>query len=149
MPKLLLYVYSSNPDYNANCDVAIVDLSPALARVGLTRMGWVRALMAEEVDLCTMYYLDFSIMYCSVHDALDEMVERLTGTDVFAALDIRECVILPEDFAVPEEHVQRTDTNVMVVTDTELYWQAIPPHASLVVSTSRLGRTQIEAWAQM
>jgi hypothetical protein len=57
MPKLLLYVYSSNPDYNANCDVAIVDLSPALARVGLTRMDRVRVLMAEEVDLCTMHAL--------------------------------------------------------------------------------------------
>ncbi len=79
---------------------------------------------------------------------LDEMVGRLTGTDVFAALDTHECVILPEDFAVPEKHVRRTEANAMVVTDNELYWKAMPRHTSVVVSTSRLSRTQFEAWAQ-
>jgi hypothetical protein len=148
MPKLLLYVYSSNADANANCDVAVVDLSPALARVGLTRMDRVRTLRAEEADLCAMHYLDFSTTYCSVYDALDEMVERLTGTDVFGALDTRECVILPENFAVPQEHVRRTEDNAMVVTDTELYWKAMPGHTSVVVRTSRLSRIQFEAWAQ-
>jgi len=148
MPKLLLYVYSSNPDYNANCDVAVVDLSPALARIGLTRMDRVRTLRAEEADLCAMHYRDFSTAYCSVYDALDEMVERLTGTDVSAALDTRECVILPEEFAVPEERVRRMEDDAMVVTDTELYWKAMPRHTSVVVSTSRLSRIQFEAWAQ-
>ena len=148
MPKLLLYVYSSNADDNANCDVAVINLSPALARVGLTRMDRVRTLMAEEADLCTMHYLDCSIAYCSVYDTLDEMVGRLTGTDVFAALDTHECVILPEDFAVPEKHVRRTEANAMVVTDNELYWKAMRRHTSVVVSTSRLSRTQLASWAQ-
>ncbi len=148
MPKLLLYVYSSNLDDNANYDVAVVDLSPALACVGLTRMDRVRTLTMEDADLCAMHYLDFSIAYCSVYDALDEMVERLTGTDVFAALDTRECVILPEEFAVPEEHVRQTEATEMVVTDTELCWKAMLRHTSVVVSTSRLSRIQFEAWAQ-
>ncbi len=148
MPKLLLYVYSSNPDANANYDIAVVDLSPALARVGLTRMDRVRTLRAEEADLCAMHYRDCSPAYCSVYDALDEIVERLTGTDVFGALNTRKCVILPEDFAVPEEHVRRTEDNAMVVTDTELYWKAMPRHTSMVMSTSRLSRTQLAAWVQ-
>jgi hypothetical protein len=148
MPKLLLSVYSFNPDYNANCDVAVVDLSPALARVGLTRMNRVRTLKAEDADLSAMHYLDFGATYCSVYDALDEMVARLTGTDVFAALDAREWVILPEDFGIPEEHIRRTEDNAMVVTDTELYWKALARHTSVVVSTSRLSRIQVEAWAQ-
>ena len=133
MPKLLLYVYSSNPDYNANCDVAVVDLSPALARVGFTRMDQVRTLRAEDANLSAMHYLDGGVTYCSVYDALDEMVARLTGTDVFGALDTREYVILPEDFAVPEEHIRRTEDNAMVVTDTELYWKALARHTSVVV----------------
>lgn len=148
MPKLLLYVYSSNPDSNANCDVAVVDLSPALACMGLTRIDRVRTLRAEDADLSAMHYLDCGVTYCSVYDALDEMVAQLTGTDVFGALDTREHVILPEDFAVLEEHIQRTEDNVMVVTDTELYWKALARHTSVVVSTSRLSRIQVEAWAQ-
>ena len=148
MPTLLLYVYSSNPDSHANCDVAVVDLLPARACVGLTRMNRVRTLMTNDADLRAMHYLDGGVTYCSVYDALDEMVARLTGTDVFGALDTREYVILPEDFAVPEEHIRRTEDNAMVVTDTELYWKALARHTSVVVSTSRLSRIQVEAWAQ-
>jgi hypothetical protein len=148
MPKLLLYVYSFNPDSHANCDVAVVDLSPARACVGLTRMNRVRTLMTEDADLCAMHSRDCGATYCSVYDALNVMVAQLTGTEVFGALDTREYVILPEDFAVPEEHVRRTEDNAMVVTDTELYWKALARHTSVVVSTSRLSRIQVEVWAQ-
>jgi hypothetical protein len=90
MPKLLLYVYSSNPDANANCDVAVVDLSPALACRGLTRMHRARTLRAEDADLSAMHSLDFGATYCAVYDALDARVARLTGTEVCGALDTRE-----------------------------------------------------------
>jgi hypothetical protein len=148
MPKLLLYVYSANPDSHANCDVAVVDLSPALACMGLTRIDRVRTLRAEDADLSAMHYLDCGVTYCSVYDELDDMVAQLTGTEVFSALDTREYVILPEDFAVPEKYIRRTEDNAMVVTDTELYWKALVHHTSVVVSTSCLSWIQVEARAQ-
>jgi hypothetical protein len=108
----------------------------------------VRTLRAEDADLRAMHYLDYSATYCSVNDALDVMVAQLTGTGVFSALDTREYVILPEDFAVPEKYIRRTEDNAMVVTDTELYWKALVHHTSVVVSTSCLSWIQVEARAQ-
>ena len=147
MPKLLLSVYSTDPDTNADCDVAVVEVSSVLARTGLTRIDRVRTLRAEETELCARQYRDFSARFYSFSDALDEMLERLTGTDVYAALDCREFVILPDDVIVPEKYVRRTDANTMMVTDTEISWKATPSHSRVIVRTARLSRVQLTEWA--
>jgi hypothetical protein len=149
MPKLLLSVYSTDPDTNADCDVAVVEVSSVMARTGLTRIDRVRTLRAEETELCAMHYRDFNVRYYSFSDALDEMVERLTGTDVYSALDSREFVTLPDDVVLSEKHDRRTDANVMVVTDTEISWKATPAHSRVIVSTARLNRAQLTEWAAL
>ena len=52
MPILLLAVYSTDPDTNADCDVAVVEMSPVLARTGLTRMDRAGTRRGEEPELC-------------------------------------------------------------------------------------------------
>ena len=83
MPTLLLAVSSTDPDTNADCDVAVVEMSPVLARTGLTRMDRARTLRGEEPELCTLGFRDVSTRYYAFSDALDERVERVTGTDIY------------------------------------------------------------------
>ena len=147
MPKLLLSVYSTDPDTNADCDVAMVEVSSVLANTGLTRMDRVRTLRTEEAELFAMHYCDFNIRYYSFSDTLDEMVERLTGTDVYTALDNHTFLILPDDVIVPEKYVRRTDDNTMRGTDTEISWKATPSHSRVIVRTARLNRAQLRDWA--
>ena len=147
MPKLLLSVYSTDPDTNADCDVAMVEMSSVLANTGLTRMDRVRILQTEEAEICALHYCDFNVRYYSFSDALDEMVERLTGTDVYTALDNHTFLLLPHDGIVPEKDVRRTDDNTMMVTDTEISWKATPSYSRVIVSTARLNRAQLTDWA--
>jgi hypothetical protein len=147
MPTLLLAVFSTDPETTGDCDVAVVDMSPLLARRSLTRMERIRTLSAEEPDLATLHYHDGSARYYPFSDALEEMVARVTGMDLYASLDEYGWLILPETFVLPCQPIRRTDTTVMVVTATELWWSATPVQSRVIVRTATLSREQLRAWA--
>ena len=71
---------------------------------------------------------------------LEETVVRVTGLDIYASLDEYGWLIFPNAVVLPLQPVRRTDTNVMVVTDTEIGWTATPCHSRVMVRTAALSR---------
>ena len=149
MPILLLAVFSTDPDTTGDCDFAVVGMSAALAQSSLTRMERVRTVRAEEPDLSTLHYHDGSARYYPFSDALEEVVERLTGSDIYTVLDEHGWLILPETVVLPTQWVRHTDANTMVVTETEIWWTATPSHSRVMVKTASLSRVPLTAWAHL
>jgi hypothetical protein len=149
MPTLLLAVFSTDPDTTGDCDFAVVDMSAALAQRCLMRMERIRILSAAEPDLSALQYDDGGARYYPFSDAFEETVARVTGMDLYASLDEYGWLILPEAVVLPVQPVRRTDTNVMVVTNTEIGWAATPVQSRVMVRTAGFSRVQLTVWARL
>ncbi len=149
MPRLLLAVFSTDPDTTGDCEVAVVDMSSVLARRSLARMERIRIPSAAEPDLSALQYDDGSARYYPFSDACEETVACVTGMDLSASLDEYGWLILPDAVVLPVQPARRTDTHVMVVTDTEIGWTATPVQSRVMVRTAGLSRVQLPVWARL
>lgn len=134
------------PDGIDDCDYALIDLTPALAKLAVKRIAVLKE--QNDRDLFEMCFWDFQAQYFSpwttegedCGDALAETVEQLPT----AAGD---WMIAPDDFTVPESLVARVECSRMVVRDDGIGFVAIVKHTDSYVSTADLPLRVLEAAA--
>ena len=136
---LIFNTRSSNEDWNGNCDYAIVDLTPNLARLALKRIDYVRALKRKDKHVSDITFWDYSAEYAEYFDEIEEYPE-LAGVDL-----IRHA----ETVNIPEGKQQATACFRMVVYDDGVYWEACPKYSSVVVSTEGVPVRILQAAAKM
>jgi len=139
--RLLLATHSSNSEYNAECDYAILDLTKELARAILKRIVLVSKLKKDDPDLCRMSFWDYSARFIACGTIEDE--------DFMEGFDDR--VELPEGFDTNTSWFkqQRTDMDRMFVDEDSVYWESIPKHTDIYVETRALPVDLIRQVAEM
>jgi len=150
--RVLLKVWSSNPDYDGGCDYAAVEISEELAKLMLRRINILSDQKALDCSLYETYYWDSSPEYFSpwaVHpaepgeiDAPTAALEEILGR--FGA-DSKETLIAPSDFRVSESHIAAVECSQMVVRDDGIAFTALLRHADIYLTTAEIPREIIES----
>jgi len=130
MPTLLLLTTSSPADANGNCDVAVVTLTPALARHIAMRITLFQTLNTHDSSLHQLRYWDNAVDYAGMHDALAEEIWRWTGQDVWDALN-QEIIEMEDGFTIGEAYLQRVECTQMIITGDGVSWVAMPKGLSI------------------
>lgn len=142
--KIVLATVSSNPEFNANCDVALVELTSAYAKLIVSRMEALVALAASDEALSEGHFWDDRAEYFEApHEGGDgEPLVPIGGMHR----------VLDEGAELPARRRQRVEYRHMVIAVSggaaEVYWRASPKNVSIYVETSPLPRSMVEAVAE-
>jgi hypothetical protein len=130
------------------CDYALIDLTAALARVGLKRIAVLKDHKRIDNQLYQMYFWESNVEYFSPWTVEEE------GSGDALAEAIRQCSVLEDDwmaapagFAVPESLIARMECCRMAVGDAAISFVAIPKHTDFTVSTGELPVRVLQAAA--
>ena len=136
MPSILVRV-SCRPE-DVDCDYAVIEISPKLAREYLDHIQRVVELKRRTPDLLGL----------SVWNAQPDWV---SGVDVEDALDAAQQAELNDGYPViidkgslPELESCRVDCVTIECREDGVYWSAYLKHTSCVVETGTLGREFLE-----
>jgi hypothetical protein len=150
--RVLLKVWSSNPDYDGGCDYAAVEISEELAKLMLRRINVLSEQKAFDCWLYETCYWDSSPEYFSpwaVHPAepgeIDETAAALEEILNSLEVDTEETVIAPPDFRVSESYVAVVECSQMVVRDDGIAFTALVRHADIYLTTAEIPREIIES----
>jgi hypothetical protein len=131
------------------CDYALIDLSPELARLALRRVHILKAQKQADQQLDEMYFWDLHVEYFSPWkgkeadsaDLLSEMLDKLPSV----AGDLLRA---PDDFAVPENLLERVECSQMITREDGIAFVAIPKHASYYIRTTEVPLSLLESAAR-
>lgn len=145
--RVVLKVWSSNPDYSAGCDYAAVEISEELAKLTLRRIKVLSEQKASDPLLYETYYWDSSPEYFNpwVNRASQpgEIDEPDTGLkEMFDSLEVdtKETVIAPLDFHVPESQIAAVECSQMIVREGGIAFTALLRHTDIYVTTAEIQR---------
>ncbi len=150
--RVVLKVWSSNPDCSGGCDYATVEMSEELAKLTLRRIKILSEQKALDPSLYETYYWDSSPEYFSpcmaraswpaeVQESRVELEEMLEELQV----DTREIVTAPPDFRVPESQAAVVECAQMVVRDGGIAFTALLRHTDTYVTTAEIPKEVIES----
>ncbi len=150
--RVLLKVWSSNPDYNGGCDYAAVEISEELAKLTLRRIHILSEQKALDPVLYETYYWHYSTEYLSPWAVrpvepgeIDEPVAVLEEILDSLEVDAKEMVIAPPDFRVSERHVVAVECAQMIVRDGGIAFTALLRHTDIYLTTAEIPRDTIES----
>lgn len=151
----VLPTFSSEPEYNADMDYAVVRLTQNEIGGLLVYLSKFYNLKETDRSLACMQYYDGTPEYiawgewvCNFDwwDSLAERNYRLTDEEVRAFWEV--------DFAVEglteEVTYLRTDNDKLIVTADAIYWSANPRHSYITVTTKVLSGVELrQAWNEL
>ncbi len=150
--RVILKVWSSNPDYSGGADYAAVDITGELAKLALRRMNLLSEQKALDAAVYETDYWDPSAEYFSPRAVRqiepDEIVESNSGLEEILdrlEVDIKETVKAPPDFQVPEGRVVAVECAQMIVRDGGIAFTALLRHSDIYLTTAEVPREIIEA----
>lgn len=125
--NIFLKTYSSNPDFNGDCDYAIVKLGlPGIEQIR-NRMALAKSLQEHDESFVCLEFWDPSPRYFSWFEDLEKLV------DYDALADDKPVYI---DAAIvrkiPEELYQLTEGGRIVVLPDSVYWECRPKHSDYI-----------------
>ena len=158
-PAIVLATSSTNPEYNGECDYALVRLSPELIDEVRRRVELARQAGEKDNDLYELYFwggtADFydSELLDACQDAIaDEQAaqEWLTG------LEQNGHALVPSTADLAASEPQRTECDQMIVRcspssvnpDYEIAWTTIPKHSDVYVTTRDLPLAALEGYVR-
>jgi hypothetical protein len=149
--RIILKVWSSNPDNNGGCDFAVVEITPELAKLALRRIAVLREQKALDPAVYETYYWD------SAAEFFSPWVDLGTQTDEIKAaclkleeeleslqIDRREMVSVAHGFSVPQSQIPRVECAQMVVHEEGIAFTAIPKHNDFYVTTAEISKGVLE-----
>ena len=150
--RVVLKVWSSNPDYNGGCDYAAVEISGEFAKLTLRRINVLTEQKALDPALYETYYWHSSPEYFSPWvvrpiepgepdepDAgLEEMLDNLE-------VDSKETVIAPPDFRIPEGQIVAVECAHMIVRNAGTAFTALLRHTDIYLTTAEVPRQTIQS----
>jgi len=150
MMRVILKVWSSNPNYSDGCDYAAVEISQELAQLMLRRINVLSEQKAVDPALYETYYWDSSPEYFNpwvnrasqpgeVQESGVELEEILENLEV----DTREIVTAPLDFRVSESQIAAVECSQMVVRDGGIAFSALVRHTDIYLTTAEIQKDVI------
>jgi hypothetical protein len=149
--RIVLKTWSSNPDYCAGCDYAVVDIGEEFAKLTLRRINVLREQRAIDPPLNETYYWDSSAEYFSpwvnrvsrpgeVQESGFELGEALEGLEV----ETLEVVTAPADFRVMESQIAAVECAQMIVRDGGIAFNALLRYSDIYVTTAEISKQVLE-----
>jgi hypothetical protein len=144
--KIVLQTDSTNPEYNADCDCAVVEVTPSLVQLIRRRAALAKQARRQDRDLWELYFwghtaefFDYSLV-SACEAAFGDSKEAKDWSDGFER-DGHAVLPPTADLAAVEPH--RTECDQMIVrcvpgsrrTDIEVAWLTIPKHTDIYITT--------------
>lgn len=144
--RYLLRTCSSDSDYNADCDYAVIDITKELAAEILRRRKAFTKMKEEDSALWEMYFWG-GTQECISGSSLffTEIDPPPLSKDQETLLEDNGFLELPEDFKVEADDILRTECEQMVIREDGVCWYCIPKHADVNITTESLKYGLIEA----
>ena len=142
--KILLNTRSNNPEYNADCDCAVVDLTPSLLHQIRCRVEMARQILSQDSDLYELYFWGGTADFYSY--GLVEACEAAGAAAWLTDLEQAGHGALPGAVDLGAHEIQRTECDQMIVRSMptpegpafEVAWVTIPKHTDIYVTTEAL-----------
>ncbi len=152
---LIFNAHSSNAHCNADCDYAVVELTPALAKRIRNRVALVRQAGRKDRDLWELHFWGGTAEFFDhkILDACQNAVVAAGGPDPDQAardwldeFEQQEYAVVPDGVNLDAHEAQRTETDQMIIQcsryprrlEFSVLWTASPKHADLDITTSEL-----------
>jgi hypothetical protein len=156
--KLVFQTDSTNSEYNADCDCAVVEVTPALVKLTRRRAELAKQARRRDRDLWELYFwgriaefFDYDLIG-ACEAAFGDPKEAKDWSDGFER-DGHAVLPPTADLAALEPH--RTECDQMILrcvpgsrrTDIEIAWLAIPKHSDIYVTTRDVPLVTLETLA--
>jgi hypothetical protein len=150
--RVVLRVWSTNPDCSTGCDYAVVEIGQELVKRMLRRLNVLREQKTIDPSIFEIYYWDYSPQYfspwvnrpaqpqefevacCELEKTLDEL-----------QVDTCEVVSVPVDFCVPDSQIAAVECAQMIVREESIAFTAIPKHADICLTTAEISKQVLES----
>lgn len=150
--RVVLKVWSSNPDYSTGCDYAIVKIGEEFSKLALGRINVLCGQKAVDPSVCETYYWDLSAQYFSpwanrasqpseVQESGVELEETLEDLEV----DTREVVTAPAAFRVLDSQIAAVECAQMIVREASIAFNALLRHTDIYVTTAEIPKQVLES----
>jgi len=158
--KLILTTHSSQPEFNGDCDYAVIDVTPALldqlvAQVRLAEQSWLADRDLQEISFWDAAAEFYDHRFC---EACEEAIVAAAGAD--QAINNWRVQFARQGYAlVPEEldwatlQPQATDADRVILVcrpaadfvQIQIAWKACPHHCDVEVTTAELTLSALQA----
>lgn len=150
--RVVLKTWSSNPDYSAGCDYAVVEIGEEFSKLALRRINVLCEQKVVDPSLYETYYWDSSAQYFSpwtnhasqpseVQESGFELEETLADLEV----DTREVVTAPVDFRVLDSQIAAVECAQMIVREGSIAFNALLRHTDIYVTTAEIPKQVLES----
>jgi hypothetical protein len=164
--KIILNTTSTNPDHNADCDCAVIEITPALVEQARNRAALARQALQPDNDLYELYFwgspaelYDYNLV-----SACEEAVASASqGNDEDKAkaaqawsvdLERNGHALLPDTVNLGVIEPRRTECGQTILQlesmrpepEFAVAWIAIPKHSDIYVTTTSVPLRQLEAY---
>ena len=129
--KLILKTHSDNEHYNADCDYAMVELTRPLAKLCMRRMALLKKIAKRDKQAYELWFWDYHCSFFTYFELADEDPES-------SPFDVEEYMELPDSFEIPEDSIQTTECDQMVIGDGRVHWCVIPKHSNIYITTDNI-----------
>ena len=159
---LILITHSSNSEYNADCDWAVVALTPALLDEIRARVSQAHEVRQKDASLYELHFWGSTVDYFA-HDLIDACQDAVAARTVdgdtdqaaqdwLANLENSGYAVLPEGVDLSKFEAQRTECDRMVVTvaagqrgDSDISWETSPKHTDICITTWDVTLAKLES----
>ena len=161
---IVIDTHSTNPDFNGDCDYAVVQLTPGLVDQVRRRVELARQAGRQDNDLYELYFWGGTAEFydCNLLDACQEAVAARgadgdqAAQDWLTGLEQNGHALMPPAADLAACQPQRTECDQMVVRRSppscdpryEIAWTVIPKHTDVYVTTRDLPLEALEDYAR-
>ena len=153
--KIVLQTDSTNPEYSADCDCAVVEVTPPLVKLIRRRATLAKQARSQDRDLwelyfwgCTAEFFDYALI--SACEAAFEDVDE--AKDWSGGFERDGHAVLPLTAALATLEPHRTECDQMILrcvpgsrrTDIEVAWLTIPKHSDIYITTRDVSLATLE-----
>ena len=150
--RIVLKAWSSNPDYSAGCDYAIVEGGDMFLKLDLRRINALCEQKIVDPSVYETYYWDSSAQYfcpwtdrASQSGAAEDTCFQLEESIGALEIDTREAAIASSDFDVPDSRITAVECAQMIVRDGGIAFNALLRHSDIYVTTAEISKQMIES----
>jgi hypothetical protein len=157
---IVLNTHSTNPEFNGDCDYAVVQLTPEVVAQVRRRVELARKAGQEDNDLCELYFWDGAADFYdnglleACQDAVAADKGDQAAQDWLTGLEQDGHALVPPAADLSACQPQRTECDQMVLGCSplsrephyEIAWTASPKHSDVYVTTSDLPLAALEGY---
>jgi hypothetical protein len=164
--QIVLRTFSTNSDYNADCDCAVIDVTAELLEVVRRRVAVARQALSQDKELWELYFwdggpdfYDYTLLdACDTADMLASAIANEEPDPVPWSDQLRAngYLLLPEGVDLSGHEPHRMEIPQMIVRcspgkdgfEFEVAWTATPKHADLYITTEAVPLPALERFLQ-